>query len=143
MTPNIQKVLGVSFLHLSKSTRALLDAPDIWPSANLVDPALGLRKGYGSIEESHRWLGTGGPHVFCVPFEHGWFVYAHDDELDLPAGMESSYPPDLLALFRLARHYGCDWLKVDFEVPDAYPIQYPADVCGVRLYDEAGDPCFT
>jgi hypothetical protein len=91
MKPTILKMLDISTMHVSKETRQLLDTPDEW-SMEHSKFALETFPGMFRDSEGHGWLYGGGRHVLTVPFQYGWIVYAHDDQLDLPVAVPSSAP---------------------------------------------------
>lgn len=79
MTIEVRNTLVISTSHVTAVTAAMLD------TTPLKD-----------------WPVVGGP---CG--EYGWFVYAHDEDVD------GKIPVEMMAVFRFARRCGCDYVLFD------------------------------
>jgi hypothetical protein len=92
----VQRQLVLSTAHLSKTGREWLDMHEI-----RTDPV-----------DGHTY--AEGVNILTIPYRSGWIVYCDED-----AAGDDDTPAEIQAAIRIAKHFGCDWLKYD---ADGYTI---------------------
>jgi hypothetical protein len=98
---DVRTFLGVSSGHLSPETWAWLDA-------QTTDEA---------VRDSDSRLAT---ELLGGRARYGWFVYAHENPTE-------PVPADLVAVLRLARGLGCEYVLFDTDAPPTpdLPLRHP------------------